>query len=97
MSTPATTRSGARQKSAWKCRRKQTADGIGRRLSEIVVYAKSCRIDGKLTLHDLAETSEVGDWIMLDVKSACSYAVSEGWLIVRDDALTLTTVGLRAI
>ena len=26
--------------------------------------------------------------------NACSYAVSEGWLIVPDDALTLTTAGL---
>jgi hypothetical protein len=43
---------------------------------------------------DLAETSDVGDWKVPDFKTACSYAVSQGWLIVADDALTLTTAGL---
>ena len=47
-------------------------------------------------LDDLAETSEVGDWKMPDFKAACSYAASQGWLIVRDDMLTLTTAGLAA-
>jgi hypothetical protein len=63
---------------------------------EIVVYGKCCRIGGKLTLDDLAETSEVGDWKMPDFRMACSYAASQGWLIVEDDALTLTTAGLAA-
>ena len=70
--------------------------GLGRRLLEIVVYDKSCRIGGTLTLDDLAETSEVGDWKMPEFKTACAYAVSQGWLIVEDDALTLTTAGLAA-
>jgi hypothetical protein len=34
---------------------KQTAETIGRRLLEIVVYEKCCRIGGKLTRDDLAE------------------------------------------
>ena len=68
----------------------------GRRLLEIVVYEKRCRIGGTLTLDDLAETSEVGDWKMPDFKAACSYAASQGWLIVQDDVLTLTTAGLAA-
>jgi hypothetical protein len=63
---------------------------------EIVVYGKSCRIGGMLTLDDLAETSEIGDWMMPDFRLACSYAASQGWLIVHDDMLTLTTAGLRA-
>jgi hypothetical protein len=75
---------------------KQSAEAIGRRLLEIVVYDKCCRIGGSLTLDDLAETSEVGDWKMPDFKAACSYAASQGWLIVRDDMLTLTTAGLAA-
>jgi hypothetical protein len=62
---------------------------------EIVVYGKCCRVGGKLTLDDLAETSEVGDWKMPDFKLACSYAVSQGWMIVQDGALTLTTAGWR--
>ncbi len=68
---------------------------MGRRLLEIVVYDKRCRIGGTLTLDDLAET-EVGDWKMPDFRMACSFAVSQGWLIVENDALTLTTAGLGA-
>ena len=52
-----------------------------------------CRIGGTLTLDDLAET-EIGDWKMPDFRLACSYAASQGWLIVEDDVLTLTTAGL---
>ena len=63
---------------------------------QIVVYGKCCRIGGMLTLDDLAETSEIGDWKMPDFKAACTYAVSQGWLIVEDDTLTLTTAGLAA-
>ena len=33
---------------------------------------------------------------MPDFRAACSYAVSQGWLIVGDDTLTLTTAGLAA-
>ncbi len=74
-------------------RPKQTAEALGRRLLEIVVYGKCCRIGGTLTLDDLAET-EVGDWKMPDYRAACSYAVSQGWLIVQDDTLTLTAAVL---
>jgi hypothetical protein len=49
-----------------------------------------------LTLDDLVDTSEVGDWKMPDFRAACAYAVSQGWLIVEDDGLTLTTAGLAA-
>ena len=73
----------------------RTPETIGRRLLEIVVYDKCCRIGGALTLDDLAET-EVGDWKMPDFKIACAYAVSQGWLVVRDHTLTLTTAGLAA-
>jgi hypothetical protein len=58
--------------------------------------SNGCRIGGKLTLDDLAETFEVGDWKMPDFKAVCSYAASQGWLIVVDDTLTLTTAGLAA-
>jgi hypothetical protein len=63
---------------------------------EIVVYGKCCRIGGTLTLDDLAETLEIGDWKMPAFKAACACAASQGWLIVRDDMLTLTTAGLAA-
>ena len=52
-----------------------------------VAYNKGCRIGGTLTLGDFAETSEIGDWKMPDFRAACAYAVSQGWLIVEDDAL----------
>jgi hypothetical protein len=44
--------------------------------------------DRRQTLDDLSEL-EIGDWKMPD-------AASQGWLIVEDDALTLTTAGLVA-
>jgi hypothetical protein len=84
-----------RARIARKRPRKQTPEATGRRLLAIVVYARHCRIGGKLSLDDLAE-SEVGDWKMPDFKAACSYAASQGWLIVQDDTLTLTTAGLAA-
>jgi hypothetical protein len=74
---------------------KQTAKTMGRRLLEIVVYEKACRIGGTLSMDDLAET-EIGDWKMPEFKAACLYAASQGWLIVTDDVVTLTTAGLRA-
>ena len=74
---------------------KQSAEALGRRLLEIVVYEKLCRIGDTLTLDDLAQ-SEVGDWKMPDFRMACAFAASQGWLIVEDDTLTLTTAGLAA-
>jgi hypothetical protein len=74
---------------------KQAPETVGRRQLQIVVYDKSCRIGGSLTLDDLIET-EIGDWKMPAFKAPCSYAASQGWLIVQDDALTLTTAGLAA-
>jgi hypothetical protein len=73
-----------------------TPEVLGRRLLEIVVYDKRCRIGATLTLDELAETSEVGDWKMPAFKTACTYAESQGWLIVADDMLTLTTAGTAA-
>ncbi len=68
---------------------------LGRRLLEILVYDERCRIGGTLTLDYLTET-EIGDWKMPAFRAACSYAVSQGWLIVEDNVLTLTTAGLAA-
>jgi hypothetical protein len=75
--------------------RQQTPQTLGRRLLEIVVYKKCCRIGNKLTLDDLAET-EIGDWSMPDFRAAGVYAASQGWLIIQDDTVTLTTAGLAA-
>ena len=73
----------------------QTPETFGRRLLEIVVYDKCCRIGGSLRLDDLAD-SEIGDWTMPNYRTACRYAASQGWLVVGDDTLTLTIAGLRA-
>ena len=74
---------------------KQSAEAMGQRLLAIVVYDRCCWTGATLTLGDLAET-EVGDRKMPDYTMACSYAASQGWLIVADDAVTLTTAGLGA-
>ena len=85
-----------RPRTARKHPSKQTAEAIGRRLLEIIVYEKSYRIGGKLSVNDIAEI-EIGDWKMPDFKAACAYAASQGWLMVEDDVLTLTTAGMRAV
>jgi hypothetical protein len=82
-----------RPRSAQK-RPTQSGETIGRRLLEIVVYDKAC-IGGTLTLDDLAET-EVGDRKMPDFRMACANVTSQGWLIIEDDVLMLTTAGLAA-
>lgn len=85
-----------RRRAAANRPRKQTAEVIGRKLLDIVVYGKNCRVGSKLDLGDLAETSEVGDWKMPDFRLACTYAASQGWLIVDGNTLTLTTAGSAA-
>jgi hypothetical protein len=54
---------GDRSRSSRKQPRKQTADALGRKLLEIIVYRRNCRVGAKLTLDDL-EATEVGDWSM---------------------------------
>jgi hypothetical protein len=75
--------------------RKQTAKELGRRLLDVIVYEKGYRIGGTLCLDDL-DATDIGDWKMPDYKAACAYAVSQGWLIIERDTLTLTTAGLAA-
>jgi hypothetical protein len=84
-----------RSRSSRKLPRKQTVDALGRRLLAVMVYDRNCRVGGKLTLDDL-EATEIGDWTMPQFKAACAYSAAQGWLIVRDDGLTLTTSGLAA-
>ena len=73
----------------------QPSDALGRRLLDILVYGKRCRIGGTVTLDDLTET-EIGDWKMPQYRSACAYAAAQGWLVIEDDALRLTTAGFAA-
>ena len=74
----------------------QAAEAMARKLLDVVVYRKNCRIGGRLELDDLCDTSEVGDWKMPDFRVACDYAASQGWLIIEGRSLTLTTAGLAA-
>jgi hypothetical protein len=83
------------RRTARKRQSRQTPESIGRRLLAIIVYEKCCRIGGKVSLDGLTET-EIGDWMMPHFRAACWYAASQGWLIVEDDVLTLTTAGLAA-
>ena len=89
-------RNTGRPRIARKHPSKQPAEATGRRLLEIIVYEKCYRIGGKLSVNDIVET-EIGDWKMPDFKAACAYAASQGWLMVEDDVLTLTTAGMRAV
>jgi hypothetical protein len=78
-----------------KLPRRKNAKTLGRRLLHIIVYDKGCRAGGLLMLDDL-DTTDIGDWKMSDYKAACAYGVSQGWLTVENDILTLTTAGLAA-
>lgn len=78
-----------------KLPRKQTAKELGRRLLDVIVYEKAYRIGGTLCLDDL-DATDIGDWKMPDYKAACAYAVSQGWLVIENDTLMLTTAGLAA-
>jgi hypothetical protein len=79
-----------------KLPRERTVEDIGRRLLDVIVYIKNSRVGAKLSLDDLVKTTEVGDLKMPDFKMARTYAVSQGWLVVAGDMLTLTTAGLAA-
>jgi len=86
---------GDRHRSGRKQPRKQSADALGRQLLEIIVYRRNCRIGSHVSMDDL-EATEIGDWSMPDFRAACAYSASQGWLIVQNDLLTLTTAGLAA-
>ncbi len=74
---------------------KQTPDALARRLLSVIVYSRCCRIGERLTFNDL-DVIEIGDWKMPDFTTACAYAAAQGWLIVQDDGLVLTTAGLAS-
>ena len=75
---------------------KQTPEAMARRLMEIIIYRRGCRVGETLSLDDLAET-EIGDWTMPQFRDASAYAASQGWVVAQDDVLRLTVAGLRAV
>ena len=85
-------RIGRRPPIARKRRIKRTAETMGRRLLEIVTYDKSCRIGGTLNLDDRRRLRR-SVLEMPVFKTAVSFAVSQGWVIVEDDTLTLRAAG----
>ena len=62
---------------------------MARRLMEIIIYQRACRVGETLSLDGLAET-EIGDWTMPQFRTAREYAVCQGWLVAQDDVLRLT-------
>jgi hypothetical protein len=90
-----TQRVGGGHRTNRKRPRPQAAKEFGRRLLDIIVYEKGYRIGGTLNLDDL-DATDIGDWKMSDYKAACAYAVSQGWLVIENDTLMLTTAGLAA-
>ncbi len=55
------------RKPAQKC---PEAEPIARKLLDVIVYDKGCRIGDKLTLDDLARTTDIGDWKMSAFETA---------------------------
>jgi hypothetical protein len=53
-------------------RRTSLASRYNNPLAPDILLAISGRIGGTLTMDDLAETSEVGDWKMPEFKAACA-------------------------
>ena len=85
----------ARRKLAKSADAGQPEQALGRRLLEILVYEICCRPGDKVATEQVAD-SEIGDWKMPQYKAGCSYAVSQGWLIVEENGLVLTTAGMAA-
>ena len=85
-----------RRRNSRKRPRQQTVEAMGRRLLEVVVYVKHSRVGATVDIGELAETTEVGDWMMPDFKAACTYAAAQKWLILGDKSLTLAPAGLAA-
>jgi hypothetical protein len=73
-----------------------TAETIARKLLDAIVYDKVCRVGDKLTLDDLIETSDIGDWKMSVFETARTYAIAQGWLVIEGDSMRLTTAGSAA-
>jgi hypothetical protein len=74
----------------------RTVEPIARKLLDVIVYHKGCRIGDKLTLDDLIETTDIGDWKMSVFETARTYAVAQGWLVIEGDSMRLTTAGAAA-
>jgi hypothetical protein len=73
-----------------------TAEPIARKLLDVIVYSKGCRIGDKLTLDDLIETTDIGDWKMSAFETARTYAIAQGRLVIEGDSMRLTTAGSAA-
>jgi hypothetical protein len=96
MRKPVKLRNKQKPQTSRKLPRKHPAENIGRKLLDIIVYNRNSQAGDSLTVDDLVEASEIGNWKMPDFRMAYTYAASQGWLIVENDTLTLTTAGLRA-
>ena len=68
---------------------------LARRLLEILVYERCCRLGDSVQTDEVVET-EIGDWKMPEFKGCCHYAASQGWLTIEGDCLTLAVAGIAA-
>jgi hypothetical protein len=72
------------------------AEPIARMLLDAIVYDEGCRVGDQLTLDDLIETTDIGDWKMSVFETARTYAVAQGWLVIEGNSMRLTTSGSAA-
>ena len=72
------------------------AEPMARKLLAAIVYDRGCRVGDKLTLDDLIETTDIGDCKMSAFESARAYAAAQGWLVIEDGGMRLTTAGSAA-
>jgi hypothetical protein len=71
-------------------------EAIARRLLNVIVYDRSCRVGDKLTLDNLIETTDIGEWKMSAFEAARTHAVAQGWLVIEGDSMRLTIAGSAA-
>jgi hypothetical protein len=84
------------QQTAKTRREALAAEPIARKLLDVIVYDKGCRIGDRLTLDDLIETTDIGDWKMSAFETARTYAAAQGWLAIEGESMRLTTAGSAA-
>ena len=72
------------------------SQALARRMLEVLVYELCCRAGDAVRIDEVADTTEVGDWMMPEFKACRDYAVSQGWLIVEEGSLILTNAGMAA-
>jgi hypothetical protein len=74
----------------------RTPETAARELLNVIVYDNRCRSGDAVEFDKLIEMSEIGDWKASRFETARAYAEAQGWLVVEENNLRLTTAGLAA-